>query len=203
MPVVELHLIEGYVAADRARLGRALTQAVQSVVPAPPEAIIVMIREMPAENWLRGGRQRSPAPALPDAEATVRAYLAAMEARDLPRAQGFLGEGFAMTFPGGIRMTSLAALLDWARPRYRFVRKTYDRFDAFGTLCYCFGTLSGEWPDGTAFEGIRFIDRFELSDGRIVRQDVWNDMGETRGGEARDGGGGGRAAAPRAEGQGA
>ena len=60
MPVVELHLIEGYAASDRARLGRALTQAVQSVVPAPPEAVIVMIREMPAENWLRGGRPRSP-----------------------------------------------------------------------------------------------------------------------------------------------
>jgi hypothetical protein len=115
-----------------------------------------------------------------DETTTVRAYLAAMEARDLSLAQSFLAEGFEMTFPGGVRMTSLAALIDWSRPRYRFVRKTYERFDAMPGLCYCFGTLQGEWPDGTAFAGIRFIDRFELSDGLILRQDVWNDMGEVR-----------------------
>jgi hypothetical protein len=40
------------------------------------------------------------------------------------------------------------------------------------------GTLHGVWLDGTPFEGIRFIDRFELADGRIQRQDVWNDMAE-------------------------
>lgn len=113
-----------------------------------------------------------------DAEATVRAYLAAMEARDLPLARSFLGEGFVMTFPSGVRMDSLEALVEWSKPRYRFVRKTYQRFDAMPGLCYCFGTLCGEWPDGAPFEGIRFIDRFELSGGRIVRQDVWNDMGE-------------------------
>jgi len=32
--------------------------------------------------------------------------------------------------------------------------------------------------DGRPFEGIRFIDRFEIQDGLIVKQDVWNDMGE-------------------------
>ncbi|MFN3938073.1 MAG: nuclear transport factor 2 family protein [Gemmobacter sp.] len=114
------------------------------------------------------------------AEATVRAYLSAMEARDLALAQTFLGPGFEMTFPGGVRMTTLTALVDWAKPRYRFVRKHYDGFDALDGVCYCFGTLDGEWPDGTPFAGIRFIDRFELSGGLIVRQDVWNDLGEVR-----------------------
>ncbi len=47
-----------------------------------------------------------------------------------------------------------------------------------GASVYCFGTLGGEWPDGTAFDGIRFIDRFELQGGLITRQDVWNDMAE-------------------------
>ena len=114
------------------------------------------------------------------AEATVRAYLAAMEARDLPVARAHLAPSFAMTFPGGIRMTALEDLIAWSAPRYRFVRKTYERFDAWGDLCYCFGTLVGEWPDGTPFSGIRFIDRFELANGLILRQDVWNDMGEAR-----------------------
>jgi hypothetical protein len=114
------------------------------------------------------------------AERIVRNYLAAMEVRDLPAAQSHLAPGFTMTFPGGVRMTSLPELVAWSAPRYRFVKKTYERFDAWDDVCYCFGTLNGEWPDGTAFAGIRFIDRFELSGGRILRQDVWNDMGEAR-----------------------
>jgi hypothetical protein len=119
-----------------------------------------------------------------DPAAVVHAYLAAMEARDLPAARAHLAPGFTMTFPGGVTMTTLEDLVAWSRPRYRFVKKTYDRFDALPgpqtSLVYCFGTLHGEWPDGTPFAGIRFIDRFELSGDLIARQDVWNDMGEVR-----------------------
>lgn len=115
-----------------------------------------------------------------DAETLVRAYLAAMEARDLPAAQAMLAPGFAMVFPGDVRMTSLAEVLEWAAPRYRFVKKRHERFDAAGNVVYILGTLYGEWPDGTPFEGIRYIDRFEIADGKLVRQDVWNDMGELR-----------------------
>jgi hypothetical protein len=78
-------------------------------------------------------------------------------------------------------MSTLEELVAWSKPRYRFVKKTYDRYDAFGTLVYCFGTLHGEWPDGTPFQGIRFIDRFELDRGLILRQDVWNDIAEVKG----------------------
>ena len=46
---------------------------------------------------------------------------------------------------------------------------------------YVSGTLSGEWPDGAAFTGIRFIDRFEVERGLIRCQDVWNDLAETAG----------------------
>lgn len=113
-------------------------------------------------------------------EVIVRAYLAAMERRDLAAAQALLADGFTMTFPGNVRMTSLSELISWSKPRYRFVKKTYDRFDTMSGLCYCFGTLYGEWLDGSAFSGIRFIDRFELLDGLITRQDVWNDMAEMR-----------------------
>jgi limonene-1,2-epoxide hydrolase len=115
---------------------------------------------------------------------TVRAYLAAMEARDLPGAQAKLAPGFTMTFPGGVTFTQLADLVAWARPRYRFVKKTFTRFDAApapdGTVVACFGTLAGEWPDGTAFSGIRFCDWFLVdSAGLIARQEVWNDLSET------------------------
>ena len=123
--------------------------------------------------------------ALRDPAEIVRDYLTAMEQRDLDAAEAMLGDGFTMQFPGAEPMTSLGALIEWSKPRYQFVKKTYDRFDAMqsagdAALVYCFGTLSGQWPDGTAFDGIRFIDRFELIGGKIVRQDVWNDMGEVR-----------------------
>ena len=46
------------------------------------------------------------------------------------------------------------------------------------TIVYSLGTLYGEWPDGTPFEGNRYIDRFVVRDGLIVSQDVWNDSAE-------------------------
>lgn len=116
------------------------------------------------------------------ATALVRSYLAAMESRDLPSAQKMLAADFRMEFPGSVRMTTLAELIEWARPRYRFARKTYERFDEAptdeGTIVYCFGTLAGEWLDGTAFADIRFIDRFTVRDGLLADQKVWNDMAE-------------------------
>jgi len=111
----------------------------------------------------------------------VRAYLEVMEARDLARAKRFLAPGFTMTFPGNQRFTELEAMIAWAKPRYRWVKKRYDRFDvaqgSTGTHVYCFGTLYGEWNDGAAFEGIRFIDRFTVRAGKLLDQMVWNDMG--------------------------
>ena len=124
----------------------------------------------------------------------VQNYLAAMEARDLPLAQSMLAPAFSMQFPGPVTFTSLAELIEWAKPRYRFVRKTYERFDQArsGTapaaqadaggewVVYCFGTLAGEWPDGRAFGGIRFIDRFTVKGGLLADQTVWNDLAEVR-----------------------
>lgn len=185
MPIIETHILEGYSGDEKARLIRALTDATRLVVPAKPEAITVIVHEMKPENYARGGQQRSPAPANQDPCDLIRAYLAAMEARDLDTAQAMLGEGFVMNFPGAQGMTTLQDLIEWSKPRYRFVKKTYDRFEAMQsgetTVVYSIGTLYGEWPDGSPFEGIRFIDRFELSGGKIVKQDVWNDIAEVRG----------------------
>lgn len=180
MPIVTVHILEGYDGAAKTRLGRALTDAVRSVIPAAPEAVTVILQESPATNYLRGGEHRKPAPALPDAADVVLRYLQAMEARDLTAAAAFLAPGVVMTFPGNHRMTTIDEMIERARGRYRFVRKTYDRFDAMGSIVYCFGTLAGEWPDGSPFSGIRFIDRFELEGGLVVRQDVWNDLAEAK-----------------------
>jgi hypothetical protein len=115
----------------------------------------------------------------------VKTFLDAMAARDLASARAMLAPGFAMTFPGGARFATLEELVAWAKPRYRWVKKKYERFDeapgaAGETIVYCYGTLYGEWPDGAPFEGIRFIDRFAIAGGKLVDQLVWNDLAESR-----------------------
>jgi 4-oxalocrotonate tautomerase family enzyme len=184
MPIVEAHILQGYRPEEKQRLVAALTDAVRFVVPAPDEAITVFLSEHAPEAYARGGVHRQPAAAAPDPGAIVRDYLAAMEARDLTRAKSYLGAGFFMVFPGDRRMSDLDALVAWSKDRYRFVKKTFDSVEAFhGEGCavvYTRGTLYGEWPDGTPFDGIRFIDRFELREGLITRQDVWNDLAEVK-----------------------
>ena len=185
MPIVQLHVLKGYTKDDKQRLGEALTNAVRLVVPATPDLVTVMISDMPAENYYRGRTSRTPAPAKPDPASLVRAFLTAMQSRDLETAQSFLSENFTMTFPGTEPMASLSQLIDWAKLRYTHVSKIYDGFDTMqsageAAIVYCRGTLSGQWLDGTPFDGIRFIDRFEVVGDALLKQDVWNDIAETR-----------------------
>jgi uncharacterized membrane protein YjjB (DUF3815 family) len=114
-------------------------------------------------------------------EQTVKAYLDAMERRDLATAKSFLAPGFFMVFPGNKRFDSLEQLVASAKERYRSARKAYEKTEASGNSVYCFGTLFGELLDGTPYSGIRFIDRFTVKDGKLVDQMVWNDMAEVLG----------------------
>jgi phenylpyruvate tautomerase PptA (4-oxalocrotonate tautomerase family) len=184
MPLIECTLIKGYDSEVRQRLAERVTDAACSAIGAAADFVTVTIKEVDADNYMRGRTKRVPAQAPRQPEDTVRAFLAAMEARDLETAKGFLADGFTMTFPGGNEFSDLAALVAWSRDRYQSVTKTFDGFDcAFhgtsATVC-CFGTLSGVWPDGTAFEGVRFMDRFELEGETITSQMVWNDLAEVR-----------------------
>lgn len=185
MPVLEIHLLEGYSDADKVRLSEGLTDAVRLVVPAPPEAVTVMIHEMRTADYMRGRQLRTPAPARPDPSGIVKEFLSNMQAGDLDAARAHLAPEFTMHFPGSGEMNDLDALIRWAAPRYQYITKTYKGFDAMQTtgnaaVVYCRGTLSGIWSDGTVFDGIRFIDRFEITGGLLTRQDVWNDIAEIR-----------------------
>jgi len=180
MPIIRLTLIEGYDDATRTRLATRLTDAVRVTIAAPLDGVTVEIVEVKPASYMRGRKLRVPGPPLPAPADIVRSYLSAMEARDLDGARELLAEDFVMTFPGGERFTRLEDLVAWSRDRYRFVRKTCDRFDECfgedGVTVHCSGMLAGEWPDGTPFSGIRFIDRFDVGDGKLRRQDVWNDL---------------------------
>jgi hypothetical protein len=116
------------------------------------------------------------------AERLVRDYLAAMEARDFAGARSLLADGFRMCFPGGREFESLEALAAWAAGRYRHVRKRFDGFETVavpgGAVVYCRGVMDGEALDGSPIIAVRFIDRFEIRDGQLVDQQVWNDLAE-------------------------
>lgn len=119
------------------------------------------------------------APAAPGPNARLALdFLDAMGARRLEEATAMTVPGFEMVFPGGRAFTDWPALLAWAAPRYRRIEKVIERVEEAPGAVYISGSLQGERPDGTPFAGIRFIDRFEVAGGRILRQEVWNDLGE-------------------------
>lgn len=182
MPVVTCTLIEGYSAETRTMLEERLTDTVCAAIGAPAEVTTIILNEVSSDNYMRGRTHRTPATTPSPPSEIVRDFLNAMEKRDLGGAGGFLDNNFKMIFPGGATFTKLEQLIDWAKDRYTSVGKTYDRFDeAYGTdgaTVYCYGTLHGVWLDGTKFEGIRFIDRFTVKDGKLVDQMVWNDFGQ-------------------------
>ncbi|SFD24440.1 SnoaL-like domain-containing protein [Bosea sp. CRIB-10] len=112
-------------------------------------------------------------------------YLAAMEQRDLDAARSLVSEDAVFVFPGGARRSDVSAIVAGSSGRYRSIAKHIERCDlcqrADGTVVvYVLGSLYGQWPDGSAFSGIRFVDRFEIAGGLIARQEVWNDSGEIR-----------------------
>ena len=183
MPVVSITLLPGYDAETEQRLVHCVAQAVRSVIAVPAAGTMVFVTH--ANTYQRDGRVRSSGgPAVPDAAAIVQDFLERMQSRDLDAAARHLAPGFAMHFPGTATLHRLQDLLPWAAARYRRVAKTYTQIDQCwgdgNTVVYCAGTLHGEWLDGALFEGVRFIDRFEVADGLIYRQDVWNDLAEIR-----------------------
>jgi hypothetical protein len=119
-----------------------------------------------------------------DHAALAKAYLEAMEARKFDCARRYLAEDFEMIFPGGRRPTTIEEIAANSSQRYRQVAKRFEGCDVAErgerTVVYWYGVLYGQWPDGTPFNDIRFVDRFELKDDKIARQWVWNDAGEAR-----------------------
>jgi len=183
MPVTQITLLKGYSPEVQARLVARVSAAVRSVIPAPEAGTTTMVQEV--STYRREGKVFEQGNlAQTDASAVVRAFLDAMEARDLTAAQRFLAPGFVMTFPGGQRFTRLEQLVAWAKGRYQRVGKSYDRYEECwrgdDTVVYCSGSLHGVWPNGEAFEGIRFIDRFVVQGEQLLEQDVWNDLAESQ-----------------------
>ncbi len=183
MPVVSITLLPGYDPDTQHRMVNRVANAVRSVIATPEAGTTVFVNEV--STYRRDGKVFSGGRAAhPVASELVQSFLQAMQERDLQKAQSFLHPDFVMCFPGGVQMQSLSEMIIWAQQRYSAIHKHYEQFEESwqgdATVVFCHGTLQGTWPEGGSFEGIRFIDRMEVRDGLITRQDVWNDLAEHR-----------------------
>ncbi|HFZ8996633.1 TPA: nuclear transport factor 2 family protein [Citrobacter freundii] len=114
--------------------------------------------------------------------AIVKAFLEASMIPDAARAATYMDPDVKIIFTGGREMANAGGIAKFNASRYKWVKKAFGQFDAIAgdevTVVYSNGTLYGEWPDGRPFAGNRFIDRFELRNGKITRMEVWNDSAE-------------------------
>lgn len=112
----------------------------------------------------------------------VERFLVASMIPDPETAAGFMASDVAITFTGGRKFRHPREATVFNARRYKWVKKQMERTDVVPgvgeTIVYNKGTLYGEWPDGTPFEGNRYVDRFVVRDGKIVQMDVWNDSAE-------------------------
>lgn len=110
-------------------------------------------------------------------------YLAASGERRLDEARTYLADDAVFVFPSG-RYDSLDELVWASGARYRRIGKVHECWDVAarddGTVAvYSVGTLFGENVHGVPFSGVRYIDRIVFRDGRIVLQQVWNDLADS------------------------
>ncbi len=101
-------------------------------------------------------------------------------------ARRYTAAGMRIRFTGGRAMSDPTECTKFNASRYKWVKKRIERTEVVigsagtgaDTVVYSLGTLYGEWPDGSAFEGNRYVDRYVVRAGLITEMDVWNDSAE-------------------------
>ncbi|MFT4267345.1 MAG: nuclear transport factor 2 family protein [Xenophilus sp.] len=119
-----------------------------------------------------------------DPGALVNEYLRRHMIPDPQSAAELVAPDMRIRFTGNRRMASPAEATAFNAGRYAWVKKRIDATEVVAggtpdeTIVYSRGTLHGAWPDGTPFEGNRYVDRYVVRHGRISEMDVWNDSAE-------------------------
>ena len=112
----------------------------------------------------------------------VEKFLIASMVPDPATAALYISPELKITFTGARKYSHPRETAAFNAKRYKWVKKKIERSDVVEglgeTIVYNLGTLYGEWPDGTLFEGNRYVDRFIVRGGKIVQMDVWNDSAE-------------------------
>ncbi len=114
----------------------------------------------------------------------VNEFLRLVMIPDPASARAYVAPDLRITFTGGRAMRDPAETSAFNASRYRWVKKRIASTElvaggsAEESVVYSLGTLYGEWPDGTPFEGNRYVDRYVVCHGLITQMDVWNDSAE-------------------------
>lgn len=118
------------------------------------------------------------------AGALVEEFLRIIMIPDPEGARAFTAPDMRIRFTGGREFSQPGDTSAFNAGRYAWVKKRFERTDVVAgaseeeAIVYNIGTLYGAWPDGTPFEGNRYVDRYVVRHGLIVQMDVWNDSAE-------------------------
>lgn len=131
----------------------------------------------------------TPTPPTTAAE-VVDEFLRLIMIPDPDAARRYTAPDLRIRFTGGRAMSDPTECTAFNRSRYKWVKKRIERTETVGlvsgngvavdgeAIVYSLGTLYGEWPDGTPFEGNRYVDRYVVRAGLITQMEVWNDSAE-------------------------
>jgi ketosteroid isomerase-like protein len=114
----------------------------------------------------------------------VEDFLQLLMIPDPDAARRYCDPQFEIRFTGNRLMRDPAECAAFNRGRYKWVKKLFGPTHVVQggtdeeTVVYQTGSLYGEWPDGTPFEGNRYVDRYVVRRGKIVKMEVWNDSAE-------------------------
>ena len=118
----------------------------------------------------------------------VNEFLRLIMLPDPVAASRYTAADMQILFTGKRAMREPAECTKFNASRYKWVKKRIERTDTVmpsnqesergETVVYSIGTLYGEWPDSTPFEGNRYVDRYVVKNGLITHMDVWNDSAE-------------------------
>lgn len=114
----------------------------------------------------------------------VAAYIERSMVPDPDGAAAFVSADLKIIFTGGRQFIQPAQTAAFNAKRYAWVKKRPLRMDPVlepetgDVRVYSTGQLYGAWPDGTPFDGNRFMDTFLVRDNLIVETHVWNDSAE-------------------------
>ena len=114
----------------------------------------------------------------------VDEYLRLLMIPDPAAASAFVAPELRIRFTGNRAMAHPSECSAFNAGRYAWVKKKIERTETVAggtdaeTVVYSLGTLYGAWPDGSAFEGNRYVDRYVVRHGKIAQMDVWNDSAE-------------------------
>jgi len=67
-------------------------------------------------------------------------------------------------------------MVEFSSDRYEWIKKEFGRWIETGVHVISIGALYGVDNDGNEFDGVRYIDIYEVRDGLIQRLDIYNDL---------------------------